>query len=265
MDWEALTSDQFAEAISTTGGVCVLPLSVVERHARHLPLGTDTYIGRAVCSRAAALEPVVIFPDFIFTQILEARHLPGTVALDPDLLLKLLDNICREIARNGFKKIILFSSHGGNGALAPYFAQSQLVSPRDYVVYIATSRFLPEEEAALQALWSTPLGDHAGETETSAMLAIRPDLVQMERIVAGEGAAQGRLNALSEQGAYTAIWWYADHPTHYAGDAAPATHEKGELYLNTMAAGLARLIKAVKADSESKRLQDEFYAASGSL
>jgi creatinine amidohydrolase len=262
MDWETLTSDQLAEAVTHTSGVCLLPLSVVERHGQHLPLGTDTYIGRAICQRAAALEPVVVCPDFIFTQILEARHLPGTIAIEPELMLRLLENLCREIARNGFHKIILYSAHGGNGALAPFFAQSQLGSPRDYVVYVATPRLTPTEEAALQALWSTPLGDHAGETETSAMLAIRPDLVHMERIIAGEGAPRDRLKALAEQGAYTAIWWYADYPTHYAGDALPATADKGERYLTAMAAALARLVRAVKADDAARQLQDAFFAAS---
>ncbi len=262
MQWESLTGDQFAEAIASTQGVCLVPLSVVERHAHHLPLGTDTYIGRAICQRAAQIEPVMIFPDFIFTQILEARHLPGTIAIDPELILKLLDNVCREIARNGFKKIVLFSSHGGNGSLAPLFAQTQLGSPRDYVVYVASPRYLPAEEAALVAQWSTPLGDHAGETETSAILAIRPDLVHMDRIHPGEGDPQGRLQSVSDQGAYTAIWWYADHPTHYAGDGQPATREKGSLYLESMAQALSRTVKAVKADQEAKRLQDEFFAAS---
>jgi creatinine amidohydrolase len=261
MEWETLTSDTFAEAIRSTDGVCVLPLSVVERHGTHLPLGTDTYIGREICRRAAALEPFMIFPDLIFTQILEAQHVPGTIAIDAEIILKLLDNVCREIARNGFHKIVLYSSHGGNGYLAPFFAQIQLRSARDYVVYVATPLLEPSEEAELAERWATPVGDHAGETETSALLAIRPELVHMERIIPGEGARRGRLKALAETGAYTGIWWYGDHPTHYAGDAQPATGAKGELYLATMGRALARLIRVVKADSEAKRLQDEFFAA----
>jgi creatinine amidohydrolase len=259
MEWETLTSDDFAAAVASTGGVCVVPLSVVERHARHLPLGTDTYIGREICRRATAHERAIIFPDYLFTQILEARHLPGTVALDADLILKLLDNVCREIARNGCKKIILFSAHGGNGSFAPYFAQAQLQSPRDYVVYVATPRLTDYEKAELQAHFETPIGDHAGETETSAILAIRPDLVHTDRIAAGEGEPLGRLTALGAQGAYTGIWWYADYPTHYQGDAQPSTREKGDLYLSAMATALARIIRAVREDDVARRLQDEFF------
>jgi creatinine amidohydrolase len=262
MEWETLTSDDFAAAVASTGGVCVVPLSAVERHARHLPLGTDTYIGRDICRRAAALEPAIIFPDNLFTQILEARHLPGTIALDADVTMKLLDNICREIARNGCKKIIIYSVHGGNWHFAPFFAQTQLESARDYVVYVATPRFSADEEAQLNVRFEAPIGDHAGETETSAIIAIRPDLVHMDRIVAGEGEPEGRLDALRDAGVYTGIWWYADHPTHYQGDAQPATSEKGDLYLSAMAAALARIIRAVKADDAARRLQDEFFGAS---
>ena len=89
MRWEELTGDAFVTAVEQSQGVCLVPLSVVERHGHHLPLGTDTYIGRAVVTRAAAIEPAVVFPDYIFTQIPEARHLPGTIAIDPDVMVQL--------------------------------------------------------------------------------------------------------------------------------------------------------------------------------
>ena len=81
MNWEELTSDDFPQAVRDAQGVCLVPLSVIERHGHHLPTGTDMFIGREVCRRAATLEPVIVFPDVIFTQILEARHVPGTIAL----------------------------------------------------------------------------------------------------------------------------------------------------------------------------------------
>ena len=69
MRWEELTGDQFPQAVQTAQGVGLLPLSCIERHGHHLPLGTDMFIGREMCQRAAALEPAIVFPDFIFTQI----------------------------------------------------------------------------------------------------------------------------------------------------------------------------------------------------
>jgi len=57
------------------------------------------------------------------------------------------------------------------------------------------------------------------------------------------------------------MWWYADHPTHYAGDAHPATAETGERLLDARVAFIARAVRAIKADSETARLQRQFYAA----
>ncbi|MHB8629971.1 MAG: creatininase family protein [Aggregatilineales bacterium] len=263
MQWEELTGDQFPQAVSAVQHVCLLPLSVIERHGHHMPLGTDMYIGREICRRAAALESAIIFPDFIFTQILEAQHVPGTIAVESDLFLRMLDNICREIARNGLDKIILVNAHGGNDHLIHFFAQIQLQSPRDYVVYVADRGVLPEDQATIKALWQTTVDGHAGEIETSVILAIRPDLVHMDQLRSGgEGMPLERLKTLRDMGIDTGIWWYADHPTHYRGDGRSATDEKGDIYLTARARALACVIRVVKDDQTTKRLQDEFFSAS---
>ena len=262
MRWEELTGDQFARAVEQCQGVCLLPLSVIERHGHHLPLGTDMYIGRAIATRAAALEPAIVFPDYIFTQIPEARHLSGTISIDGDLMLRLLDNVCREIARNGLKKVVLLNAHGGNFGLVALFNMLQLYTPRDYVVYLVQP-FTLAFEGKLATPWERANDGHAGPGETSLILAIRPDLVDMQQIPANEeGKARNRLQALREAGVQTSIWWYADYPTHYQGDARLASAEVGERWLDAMAQATARAVRTIKADTEAKRLQDEFYAAS---
>ncbi len=261
MRWEELSSDRFAEAVREVQGVCLVPLSVVERHGHHLPMGTDTYIGRAVVDRAAAIEPVITFPDFIFTQIPEARHLSGTIAIDGDLMIRLLDNVCREIARNGLKKIVLVSAHGGNRGLVSLFPMLELYAPRDYVVYVVET--MGGAVARPEVPWPREKDGHAGPGETSAVLAVRPDLVRMDLVPkTDEGSALGRLAPLRDVGVTPGIWWYADHPTHYAGDASYATADAGDRLLNARAEAVARAVRAIKADTESARLQSEFYAGS---
>jgi creatinine amidohydrolase len=261
MRWEELTSDAFAAAVKECGGVCLVSLSVVERHGHHLPLGTDVYEGRGVLTRVAAQEPVIEFPDYIFTQIPEARHLPGTIAIDGELMVKLLDNVCREIARNGCKKIVLVNAHGGNFGLLALYNMLQLYTPRDYVVYIVNP--ISAAMGAIELPWQRADDGHAGPGETSMMLALRPDLVHMERVPTdGEGRALGRLAALREAGVQTGIWWYADHPTHYSGDASYATAAAGEQILDAMAAAVVRAVRAIKADTEAARLQEAFFAGS---
>ena len=71
-----------------------------------------------------------------------------------------------------------------------------------------------------------------------------------------------RLKELRDQGVYTGIWWYADHPTHYRGDGTPATAEKGETVLAARAKALAQAIRLIKQDQETLRLQNEFYESS---
>jgi creatinine amidohydrolase len=260
MRWDELTSDLFPQAVKKAEGVCLLPLSCIERHGPHLTLATDMLIGREVCNRAAALEPSVVFPDYIFTQILEARHYPGCIGIDPELTIRLLENVCREIARNGLKKIVFVNAHGGNDNLIHYFAQIQLASPRDYVVYITEPTFSAEDEAAIKAQWATTVDGHAGEKETSAIMAIRPDLVHLDALkTEGEGMPLERLKTLRDMSVDVGIWWYADHPSHYRGDGLPATVEKGNFWLDARARGLAKTIRAIKDDTETKRLQDEFF------
>jgi creatinine amidohydrolase len=263
MRWEDLTGDQFPEAIKQAESVCLLPLSCIERHGHHLPLGTDMFIARELCRRVALLEPALVFPDFIFTQILEARHVPGTVGIEPELIIRLLENTCREIARNGLTKIVLVNAHGGNDHLIHYFAQIQLASRRAYVVYVPQPAYLSEAPSTA-AQWETVIDDHAGERETSMILAIRSELVYSASLPSdGEGMPLGRLKSLSDQGTYTGIWWYADNPTHYCGDGRPASAQKGETWFTDRSRALAKVIRTIKDDKEAKRLQDEFFGKAG--
>lgn len=260
MRWEELTGDQFPEAVKTADGVCLLPLSCIERHAHHLPLGTDFYIARELCARAAKEEPVIIYPDFFYTQILEARHYLGCIGLQPEVFLDLMENVCDEIARNGLKKIVIVNAHGGNDNLIHFFAQIQLASPRDYVVYVAEPAYSGEEEAELKAQWESEVDGHAGERETSAIMVIRPDLVDKSVLKSdGEGMPLNRLKKLRDLGIDVGVWWYADYPSHYCGDGTLATPEKGEKMLAARAGSLVKAIRAIKEDTETKRLQDEFF------
>ena len=115
----------------------------------------------------------------------------------------------------------------------------------------------------LELPWPREEDGHAGPGETSMMLALRPDLVDMSEIpVDDEGRSRGRLQALREAGVQTGIWWYADHPTHYAGNAAHGTAEAGERILDAIAQSIVRAVRAIKADTAAKQMQDAFFAAS---
>jgi creatinine amidohydrolase len=264
MRWDELTADAFTRAVVECGGVCLVPVGCFEQHAHHLPVGTDMLVARELSRRAADLEPAIVFPDVYFGQILEARHLPGAIGIDPGLILQLLEASCREIARNGLKKIVLVNGHGGNTHLLWTFVQAQLATRRDYQVFLVEPKLTDEESAELAAQWESDLDGHAGESETSQMLALRPELVAMDRLVpANEGRPRGRYDPMTEVGAYAAIWFYADHPTHYCGNASAATAEKGERFLDIHARAIPRAVTAIKADTAIHALQGRFFDNAG--
>ena len=252
--WEELTAADFVKAMGDAKGVCMLPIGIIEKHGPQLPLGTDLLNVRRAASDAAQKEYAVIFPAYYFGQIFEARHQPGTVAYSLELQLKLLQETTDEMARNGCRKVLIVNGHGGNESLLPLFAQSQLAKPHDYVVYVFG---LPQREVPGRPPAHDKIDMHAGETETSTMLANRPELVHLDRAPQESGADQHRVNLPSS--VYTGIWWYAKFPNHYAGDASTANQQLGDFDLNSWSNQIAEALRAVKADEVSYQLQQEFY------
>ncbi|HEV2420131.1 MAG TPA: creatininase family protein [Candidatus Acidoferrales bacterium] len=253
--WEELTAADFVQAIDRAQGTCILPFGILEKHGPHLPLGTDLFDIRYISLQAAEQEYAIIFPAYYFGQIFEARHQPGTVAYSAHMQLDLLQETTNEMARNGCKKIIIANGHGGNENLLPYFAQTQLAVEHDYVVYVFG---LPDLAGPGRPPLRSPVDMHAGETETSHLMIARPDLLHLDRAKEETGVDQKRLSNLPDT-LYTGIWWYARFPNHYAGDASYANKALGEYDMKKWIGQLVDAIRAVKADSESFKLQEEFF------
>jgi creatinine amidohydrolase len=254
--WEELTGPDFLEAIRRSQGTCLLPFGILEKHGPHMPIGSDLLNARYAALHAAEQQYAVVFPEYYFGQISEARHEPGTIAYSRDMQLALLQATTDEMARNGCKKILIVNGHGGNGSLLPYFAQSQLDKPHDYVVYLFDQRTPatggPKKKTSIDA--------HAGESETSKMMIVRPDLVHQDRATSESGADQHHLNL--PEGVYTGIWWYARFPDHYAGDGSAATRDLGDYQMKWWVDSVSKVIVAIKADDVSLKLQNEFYEKS---
>ena len=254
--WEELTADDFRHAIQQSKGTCILPFGILEKHGPHLPLGTDLINVRYASLHAAEQEYSIVFPEYYFGQIFEAKHEPGTIAYSRETELRLLQETTDEMARNGCKKIIIVNGHGGNESLLPYFAQSQLEKPHDYVVYVQWGA----NKEPNNPLKKDSLDMHAGQSETSNTMISRPDLVHLERAGQESGADQ-KHDPLPET-VYTGIWWYARFPDHYSGDGTIASKELGEAGMKRWVSTIAETIRAVKADDNSLRLQNEFFEKS---
>lgn len=253
--WNELTAPDFVKAVELSKGICILPAGIMEKHGPHLPLSTDMILAREISSRAAELEYALVFPEFYFGQIYEAKHQPGTVAYSPELVWKMLEETCEEMARNGIKKIILVNGHGGNNNLFGYFCQAQLAEQKDYTVFF----FNPDDsevDEEIAALRNTDYGGHADEVETSMVYAVRPDLVHAERGPSQSGKDQARL---AVPFGYTGIWWYSSYPNHYAGDGSEPNKTIGELNFKSRAEQLAELIGFLKTNDTATELQQRFY------
>ena len=256
--WDELTTSEWDKALDKSSKTCILPIGILEKHGPHSPLGTDLIHVREVAARAVKKEYAVVFPDYFYGQINEARQQPGTFALPSRVIYDLLEATCDEIARNGFNKIVILNGHGGNPEFLRFFMQSQLHKRKNYVVYLHTPESDKEyNEKYLKMRKSDAAGDmHGGERETSTMLYLKPDVMRMNQAATESGANQKRLTVT---GMYTPIWWYAGFPNHYAGEGAKATKELGQLVAEQEIDSFAKALKAVKGDTRTLELQNEYF------
>ena len=257
--WDELTASDWELALEKSNYTCILPIGILEKHGPQAPIGSDLIRVRELSARATKKEYAVVFPDYFYGQINEAKHQYGTFSLPSKLAMEMLEATCQEIGRNGFKRIIIVNGHGGNPQMIRYFIQNQLENKRDYAVYFfdpKTPKDIAEKAAKLRK--SDPSFDmHGGENETSILLHLLPDLVKLDRSSSESGANQNRLQ-LSED-LYTAIWWYAFFPNHYAGQAEVSSAELGKLIVDSKIESLVNAIKAVKEDSQTLKLQEAFF------
>lgn len=258
--WEELTAPDFVKALEAAKGTCVLPFGIIEKHGPAGPMGTDLINVRYATFQALKEEYAIVFPEYYFGQIFEAKHQPGTIAYSTHLQLEMLQETTAEMGRNGCKKVVIISGHGGNTALIQYFAQTTLETRKDYVVYAITNGPQQQGQAPAEARASKPGVDgHAGEAEMSNVMASRPELVHPDRAGTESGKDLNRLDLPSN--VYAGIWWYSKFPNHYQGDAAGATAARGQALTKMRADAIASAIRAIKSDQIGPRLQKEFFDA----
>jgi len=259
-NWAELTGPDFVNAVAQAKATCVLPVGIIEKHGPTGPMGTDLINARFATLEAVKQEYAVVFPEYFVGQIFEAKHQPGTIAYSTGLQLQMLQETTSEMARNGCKKVVIVSGHGGNTAMLQYFAQTQLETPKDWILYVITPEGQGRNDPSIPGPSKPGADGHAGELEMSNVMASRPDLVHPERAGQQSGANLRRQDL--PPGVFTAIFWYSSYPNHYQGDASGANADRGAVSMKARADAIARGLKAIKADESSLRLQTEFFEAS---
>ena len=255
--WADLTTRDFAQL--RTGGtieevVAVLPVAAIEQHGPHLPLSVDTDLVEGIV--AAALPelpedlPVLFLPTQQVGRSIEHIRFPGTLTLSAETIIRLWTEIGESVARAGVRKLVLFNSHGGQVSVMDIVARD-LRSRSELMVFSVNWFNLPLGEAVdgLFTQEENRFGIHAGDVETSMMLALRPQSVDMEQAREFRSTSQDRAEQFDILGNGRSAklgWQMQDYnPMGAAGDATLATADKGRAVVEAAGRQLALLLQEV--------------------
>lgn len=281
--WEELTAPEFNEAVEKSKGLCILPIGCSERHGRHLGAGCDAVQAKALADAAAEKEYAVVFPtgywlgeviashsmDFEEAERFEKR---GYIALKPTTLLNILDELCSEIARNGFRKILILNHHGGNTAMLNYFVRGQLYEKKDYAVMCTTASMPGTTNAdifakVLENLDKYPditqedvkvmenivkngvYGGHGHINETAVCYGVSPAFVRPEYFDDNNGHSMHVADHLAQMGINHGGAWGANFPNAYHADPSTGCTEAiGKAVIDVYATSLSQKYKMLKED-----------------
>ncbi len=255
--WADWVTTDFAE-VDLSRLVAVLPVAAVEQHGPHLPLSVDADLAQGVVQAClphlSADSGAVFLPAQVVGYSPEHTAFAGTLSLKAETVIRLWTEIAESVAAAGVKKLVLFNSHGGQVGLMDVVARD-LRARLGMLVYSVSWFNLPLIDEAgrdLNALFSADehrFGVHAGDVETSMMLALRPEAVRMDRAKNFESTSQERAAryAILGNGKSAKLAWQMQDYNEQgaAGNAAVATQDKGAALVQAAGRSLARLLAEV--------------------
>ncbi len=175
MDLYRLTMTEFEDAVARTR-TAILPVGSVEEHGRHLPLGTDTLQAVEVARRTAARVPVFVCPPLHYGYCRSTADHPGTVSISPGTLRRLVFDVGRGLYRHGIRGLAIVSGHAGGIHMAALEeAGERLVAALDGLEVAVVCEYRWAQAAGVA---ETADDGHAGEIETSRVLAVEPGWVK---------------------------------------------------------------------------------------
>jgi creatinine amidohydrolase len=257
--WADLTSRHFAQLAASSAidrAVAVLPVAATEQHGPHLPVSVDTTLVNGVVDASLAHLPADLPVLFLPTQQVgksnEHIRFPGTLTLSAQTVINVWMELGACVARAGFKKLVLFNSHGGQVSVMDIVARD-LRTAHDLIVYSTNWYTLPLGDTVMNLFPPEEhrFGIHAGDMETSMMLALREKYVDMAQAQYFRSTAQQRADNYPILGNGTSAklgWQVQDYNAMgAAGNASAATKAKGHAVVNAAGLQLAKFLQEVSS------------------
>ena len=242
-----MTRPEVEEAIASGVDTVIITIGSTEQHGLHLPLGTDAIMGEALGQRVArALGDTLLAPGMRIGCSEHHMDFAGSLTLSRETFIGVVGDICRSLARHGFRHIVLLPTHGGN--FAPLAKAVEAIRPElsgvNLIAFTDLMAFMDEIFQTGKARKVTPeqAGAHAGEFETSIMLYLRPDLVAMDQAQPGYVGDQLSIAPLVFEKGFRAVT-----ANGVLGDPRNASAANGEAYMAAITDLLVGYINKARA------------------
>ena len=236
------------DALPRESTLLVLPTAAIEQHGHHLPLATDTLInnlllGKALAQLSAGLH-IYALPPVCYGKSNEHIGFPGTLSVSAQTFMAMVRDLGASIAASGFKKVVLYNTHGGNTSLVDVLARDLRAE-----FGLRTFSLFGSPGAAFEGVsqQERTYGFHAGEIETAFLLHAAPELVHPEEYTSNYIARIDEPELLKPEGSSANFAWLTRDiaPSGVMGDPTPATAEHGEQWSDEAAARIAEILIAM--------------------
>ena len=230
----------------------IQPIGAIEQHGPHLPLIVDAAIATAVVGQTLqklpANIPAYALPTLHYGKSNEHLRFPGTITLSAQTLTSVLMEMAQSIYRAGFRKLILINGHGGQPQVLEIVARDLRQRYADLQVFPMFVWGAPHEAEQVVGTSEYETGIHAGDVETSVMLALMPEQVDMSKAVREFPAPFAAGSLLSLEGRLPMAWMMNDiSQSGVVGNATSATAEKGEAILSSVTDGWVKVLEEIYA------------------
>jgi creatinine amidohydrolase len=238
------------DALPRESTLLVLPTAAIEQHGPHLPLATDTLINSILLGAAMQKLPtdvqIYALPAICYGKSNEHIGFPGTLSVSAATFMAVVRDLGASLAASGFKKVVLYNTHGGNSSLVDVMARDLRAEFGLRVFSLfgsagAAFTGLNDQERAY--------GFHAGEIETSFLLSAIPELVHTDQYTVNYIADITKPEVLRPENAPATFAWLTRDiaPSGVMGDPNPSTAESGKLWIEEASTKLATALSAMAA------------------